>query len=122
LFVVALVGFNFESMTSGAIFERRETSVSVTPNVLTAGHYININVKPKKCVNSIVGIYGESDLRKATVKSKEGGDRRVCQAFTARYKTSPSWKPGEDESGLFFVKVFDYEKEDYIVRTFTIAG
>jgi hypothetical protein len=122
LFVVALVGFNFESMTTGAILNSK-TSVRITPEFVNAGQYVTVNVDPgRECVNSVVGFYDDSDSRKATVTSKVGSYRKVCQAFSARYKTSPLWKPAEDESGLYFVKVFDYEKEDYITKTFTVVG
>lgn len=122
LFVVALIGFNLEGITSGTILNTR-TSVDVTPEFLNAGQYVTVNVNPgRKCVNSVVGLYDDSDLRRATVRTEKGSYRKVCQPFTVRYKTSPDWKPGQDESGLFFVKVFDYDKEDYVVKTFTVAG
>jgi len=121
LFIVALVGFNIDNVTTGAVINTK-TSVEVTPKFLNAGQYVTVNVIPGKgCVNGIVGFYDDSDLRRATVKTEVGG-RRVCQAFSVRYKTSPDWKPNDEQSGIFFVKVFDYDKENYITRSFTING
>src|SRR3989338_1038760 len=112
LFIVALVGFNFENVTTGAI-RNTKTTVDVVPKFLDAGEYVTVNVNPgRDCVNSVVGFYDESGLRRATVRTEVGSPRKVCQQFTVRYKTSPTWKPNEEESGVFIVKVFDYGKED----------
>ena len=122
LFIVALVGFNFENVTTGAI-RNTKTTVDVVPKFLDAGEYVTVNVNPgRDCVNSVVGFYDESGLRRATVRTEVGSPRKVCQQFTVRYKTSPTWKPNEEESGVFIVKVFDYGKEDYISTAFTING
>ena len=122
LFIVALVGFNFENVTTGAI-RNTKTTVDVAPKFLDAGEYVTVNVNPgRDCVNSVVGFYDESGLRRATVRTEVGSPRKVCQQFTVRYKTSPTWKPNEEESGVFIVKVFDYGKEDYISTAFTING
>ena len=120
LFIVALVGFNFENATTGAI-RGTKTTIEVTPKFLNAGQYVTVNVNPGRgCVNSIVGFYDESGLRKATARTEIGSPKKVCQKFTVRYKTSPDWKPSEDGSGVFIAKVFDYDKEEYITSAFTI--
>ncbi|MEK6952607.1 MAG: hypothetical protein AABX29_06340 [Nanoarchaeota archaeon] len=120
LFVVALIGFNFENATTGAI-RGTKTTIEVTPKFLNAGQYVTVNVNPGKgCANSVVGFYDDSGLRRATAKTEIGSPKKVCQLFTVRYKTSPDWKPGDDESGVFIAKVFDYDKEDYISGAFTI--
>jgi|SRR3989338_1328241 len=122
LFIVALVGFNFDNVTTSTI-RNTKTTLDVVPKFLNAGQYITISVSPgKECVNGVIGIYDDSGSRKATAKTELGTYRKICQAFTIRYKTSPSWKPNEDESGIFFVKVFDYEKKDYVTSAFTING
>ncbi len=120
LFVVALVGFNFENVTTGAI-RNTKTSVEVFPKFLNAGEYVTVNVVPgKECVNSVVGFYDDSGLRRATARTELGSPKKVCQKFSVRYKTSPDWKPNEDESGVIMVKIFDYGKEDYITTAFTM--
>ena len=122
LFIVALVGFNFENVTTGAI-RNTKTTVEVTPKFLNAGQYVNINVKPgKDCVNSIIGFYDENGLRRATARTEVGSPKKVCQQFSVRYKTNPDWKPKQDESGVFIVKVFDYGKKDYVTTAITING
>ncbi|MBS3151277.1 hypothetical protein J4443_02770 [Candidatus Woesearchaeota archaeon] len=124
LFIVALVGFNLESITSGTIKNTRTTTtVEVFPKFLNAGQYVTLNVNPGVgCVNSVIGFYDDSGLRRATARTEVGSPKKVCQPFAVRYKTSPTWKPNEDESGVFFAKVFDYNKEDYITTAFTING
>ncbi|MAG45677.1 MAG: hypothetical protein CMH63_02825 [Nanoarchaeota archaeon] len=122
LFVIALVGFNFENMTAGAIRFGR-TTIDVSPKFVNAGENINIQVNPGRgCVNRFIGIYDDSELRRATTQYRGGTMRKVCEPFTARYKTMSSWMPQEDESGIFFVKVFDYGKEEFIKTSFTING
>lgn len=122
LFIVALIGFNLNNVTSSAIINTK-TSVEISPKFLNAGEYVNVNVKPGRgCVNGVVGFYDDSDFRRATVRTEVGSPKRVCQQFSVRYKTSPEWIPKEDESGIFFVKVFDYEKESYVIKSFTING
>ena len=120
LFIVALVGFNFENMTSGAI-RNTKTTVDVFPKFLNAGQYVTVNVNPGTgCVNSIVGFHDDNGLRRATARTEVGSPKKVCQPFSVRYTTSPTWKPNEDESGVFFVKVFDYDKEEHITTAFTV--
>lgn len=119
LFIVALVGFNFESMTSGMFWSR--ASLEISPKFINAGEYIEIKVIPGKgCVNRYVGIYDDSELRRETAKPPGTSKLKVCEPFTINYKTRADWKPGEDESGIFFIKVFDYGKEEYIKSAFTI--
>tara|TARA_Y100000034_G_C6761215_1_gene339051 strand:+ start:247 stop:672 length:426 start_codon:yes stop_codon:yes gene_type:complete len=122
LFVIALIGFNFEGMTAGAI-RFGKASVDVSPKFINAGDYININVNPGRgCVNRRVGIYSESDLRRETVQPSGTSKLKMCEPFTARYKTRADWTPKEDESGIFFVKVFDYGQEKYVKVAFTVNG
>ena len=122
ILVIALVGFNFENMTAGAIRFGR-TTVDVSPKFITAGEYINIRVNPGRgCVNRMIGIYDDSELRRETVQPSGTSKMKMCDPFTARYKTRSDWRPDIDESGLFFVKVFDYGKEEYIKTSFTING
>ncbi len=122
LFIVALVGFNLDNMTTATI-RNTKTTVDIVPKFVNAGQYVTVNVNPgRECVNSVVGFYDDSNLRRATARTELGSYRKVCQPFTVRYKTSPDWKPNEDESGVFFVKVFDYEKEDHITTAFTVNG
>ncbi|MBI2507676.1 hypothetical protein HYV89_01875 [Candidatus Woesearchaeota archaeon] len=120
LFIVALVGFNLENVTAGAI-RSTKTTVDVSPKFLNAGEYVTVTVNPGKyCVNSVVGFYDDSGLRRATARTEIGSPKKVCQQFSVKYKTSSDWKPDEEESGVFLVKVFDYGKEDYITTAFTI--
>jgi len=122
LFVVAVVGFNFENL-SGEVVSFGRTTLSVNPKIVNAGQEIYITVNPGKgCVNRFVGIYDDSEIRRATTQYRGGSNTVVCESFTTTYKTSPSWKPEEGETGIFFVKVFDYGQEDFVKSVFTIRG
>jgi hypothetical protein len=125
---VAIIGLNLDNLTGNASFStfNSRTSVSLPLNdkFVNAGEYINIKVNPgPKCVNRIVGIYDENDRRKATAQPSSGefgSNKKMCSPFTIRFKTYPNWKSTADETGIHFVKVFDYETEDFISTTFTI--
>jgi len=122
LFIVAVVGFNIEEI-SGQVVSFGKTSISVNPKIINAGDRIEISVVPGKgCVNRWVGIYDDSDLRKATAQYRGTSNSVLCKPFTASYQTSTSWKPKEDETGIFFVKVFDYDRNEFIKTAFTIRG
>lgn len=125
LFVISIIGFNYDSfsgMTAGAI-KFGKASIEVNPKFIDAGDEITITVNPGRgCVNRAIGIYDESELRRATTQYRGGTQIKVCEPFTARYTTSTSWKPGDDGSGVFFVKAFDYGTEKFIGAAFTIRG
>jgi len=122
LFIVAVVGFNMETISGQAINLGR-TTISVNPKIISAGDDIEISVNPGKgCVNRFIGIYDDSDLRKATTQYRGGTQTVVCKPFTATYKTSTNWKPKEDENGIFFVKTFDYGKDEFVKTSFTIRS
>ena len=125
LFVISIIGFNYDSfgdLTAGAI-KFGKTSIAVNPKFIDAGDEITIIINPGRgCVNRAIGIYDESNLRRATTQYRGGTQIKVCEPFTARYKTSTSWKPGDGESGVFFVKTFDYGTEEFITTAFTIRG
>ena len=104
----------------------QQTTVSLPINdkFINAGEYINININPgTDCVNRIVGIYDDSGFRRATVQppsSQYGSNKKICQQATVRFKTYPAWAPSDEDSRIFFIKVFDYGAEDYVSTTFTI--
>lgn len=122
LFMVAVLGFNFENTTASVVRFGR-TTIDVSPKFLDAGEYITVKVNPGRgCVNRMIGIYDDSELRRATTQFRGGTYIKVCEPFTASYKTSADWMPNEGESGVFFVKVFDYGTESYVTAVFTIDG
>lgn len=131
ILAVALIGINLDRLTGKAASDiyppfSSKTTISLPANekFINAGEYININVNPgPKCTNRIVGIYDDAEFRRATAQpasNRFGSNKRLCDPFIVRFKTYAAWKPADDESGVFFVKVFDYDTEDYITTTFTI--
>lgn len=129
IIAIALIGVNLDKITGKASdippFSPKTTvTIPLSEKFINAGDYININVNPgPKCVNRIVGIYDDADFRRATVQPSSlqfGSNKKLCNPFTVRFKTYSEWKPDDDESGVFFVKVLDYETEEYVTTTFTL--
>ena len=126
---IALKGVNLDKITGKASdippFSPKTTvTIPLSEKFISAGDYLNINVNPgPKCVNRIVGVYDDADTRRATAQpssAQAGSNKKLCNPFSVKFKTYSEWKPDDDESGVFFVKVFDYETEDYITTTFTL--
>ena len=129
ILAVALIGLNMDKLTGSVTnippFESKTIiSVPLNEKFISAGEYIHINVNPgPKCVNRIVGIYDDKDFRRATVQptySDFGSNKKLCNQFTVNFKTYSAWKPSEEDSGIFFAKVFDYETESFVSTTFTL--
>ncbi len=129
ILAIALIGINIDKITGQATnvpsFSQKTTiSIPLNEKFINAGDYIHISVNPgPKCVNRILGIYDENEFRRATVQPSSaefGSNKKLCNPFTLRFKTYAEWTPNEDESGIFFVKAFDYETEGFITTTFTI--
>ena len=129
ILLIALIGINLDKLTGNASTYPSfnvKTAVSIPMNekFINAGEYIHITVNPgPKCVNRIIGIYDDADFRRATTQPKTsqfGSYKKLFTPFNVKFKTYANWAPNEDETGIFFVKVFDYETENYISTTFTI--
>lgn len=128
ILIIALVGINLDKLTGKATYPAFNTqttvSVPMDDKFINAGEYVHVTVNPgSKCVNRIIGFYDELDTRRATAQPSSGqygSQRKLCNPFTVKFKTYASWKPSETETGIYFIKVFDYEKEDYVSTTFTI--
>ena len=127
--IVALIGVNLDKLTGKASsypsFNPKTTiSLPMNEKFISAGDYIHLTVNPgPNCVNRIVSIYDDADFRRATVQpaaSQYGSNKKLCTPFVVSFKTYADWKPAADETGLFFIKVFDYQSEDYVSTTFTI--
>ena len=129
--LIALIGINLNNLTGEAsknIYPsfNQETAISIPADdkFISAGDYIHITVNPGyKCVNRIISIYDDAGFRRATVQpaaSQFSSSKKLCQPFTVNFKTYADWKPSDDETGIFFIKVFDYQAEDYVSTIFTI--
>ena len=115
--IIALIGFNFGGITGQVT---GSTTIKVTSE-LNAGEIITVEVTPSGCVNNIIGVYDDGDLRRATFSSTiTGRANKICKPFEASFKTYPDWKPSDEETGLFFIKIFDYDSERFISKPFTI--
>jgi len=129
ILAIALIGINIDKITGNATnvpsFSQKTTiSIPLNEKFINAGDYIHMSITPgPKCVNRIVGVYDEYEFRRATVQPSSaefGSNKKLCNPFTVKFKTYSEWTPNEDESGIFFVKVFDYETEGFVTTTFTI--
>lgn len=128
ILAIALVGINLDKLTGKATYPsfNAQTTISLPMNekFINAGEYLHITVNPgPKCVNRIIGIYDDADFRRATVQpaaSQFGSNNKLCNTFTVKFKTYADWAPENDETGIFFIKVFDYQSEKFVSTTFTI--
>ena len=131
IIVVALIGINLDRITGKASQDlypnfNQQTVISIPMNekFINAGEDVHVTVNPgSKCVNRILSIYDDAQFRRATVQpaaSQFGSNKKLCNPFTVKFKTYSSWKPSEDETGIFFIKVFDYHSEDFVSTTVTI--
>ncbi|MBU2639595.1 MAG: hypothetical protein KKG75_02690 [Nanoarchaeota archaeon] len=129
IIIVALIGVNLDKLTGKASaypsFNQKTTlSLPMNEKFINAGEYIHVTVNPgPNCVNRIISIYDDAGFRRATAQpsaAEFGSNRKLCNSFVVKFKTYADWKPSADETGIFFVKVFDYQSEDYVSTTFTL--
>ncbi|MBS3095111.1 hypothetical protein J4231_00355 [Candidatus Woesearchaeota archaeon] len=116
VFVIALLVLNFGKFTGSVTKESPTTVVTITPDKLNAGEYLNINLIPGKD-----GAYREYHICSAYNDACIARPRFFCNQFrceepvTTKYKSWAGWEPG-----VYYVKVFDYGAKNYARAYFTI--
>lgn len=116
LFIV--VGSRFNGVSGNVVLEDSKTSIFISPEVVSNGEIIYVTVTPgKEGVNEKVSFYqAEDDLRKTSVN-------RLCNSHKCYGKGSFSFDiPSSWESGVYYVKVYDYEIQGFVVEDFTIRS
>lgn len=114
ILVVALVSFNY-SITGNIIKDK--TVVSISPEVINSGQkiYITVNPGPKGVYKKACLYHASNNLRKTCTYRVCGGTYKCLDTSTFSFGTHSL------ESGIYYVKLFDYNINDYVKAHFTIT-
>ena len=116
ILVIALVSFNYSNITGNVI--ESKTKISITPEVINSGQKIYVTVNPgsKGIHNKACFYQAEDDLRRGCTY-----DRQICNSYKCEEISTFSFSTSGWESGIHYVKIFDYDKKDYAKAYFTIT-
>jgi len=117
LLLFFVVGFNFDGFT-GSVVRDSGTKIIISPKVVSNGEIIQISVSPSsKGVNVKTSFYqAEDDLRKISVN-------KLCNSYKCSKDGSFSFViPNSWESGVYYVKVYDYGLKDFVIEDFTVKN
>lgn len=119
LLVFLLVMFNLELFT-GEVTRQPATTVSVVPNRIKAGDYINVRINPGSgCAEKKIKIYREGKLNFIASFERESlgprGGYRFCNPTVAVYKSWSTWK-----RGAYYVLVKDVVSNSNVKASFFI--
>lgn len=93
-----------------------DTLVRVTPAVVNAGELINIEVTPGNLgVHKTYYICRDEFLCHANA-GMHCGSFKCSKPLTASYKTWSSW------DGVYYIKIFDYGKNEFVKSYFTVIN
>ncbi len=112
---ILLVVANVDSITGSFIKTRSSTRVIFDDDVLIAGEHIRFNVIPGRAgVHNKYRICSDNDL--CHVRSYiRCGSFKCKSPVEESYKTRSDW-----EAGVYYIKLFDYELDDFTKYYFTI--
>jgi len=127
LVICAIATYNFNDILTGFATQGKLTKITVTPDQIYAGQVINLKIVPgaggaRKYVTfhaypsnlrkgMTIWCYGERDcLTEECFSAFKCFEPRVVT-----YKTSSTWSPG-----VYFARVYDYGKNDYVTSSFEI--
>lgn len=115
ILVIALVSFNYNSLTGQVI--KSKTMISITPKVINPGQkiYVTVNPGPKGVYKRACFYQAEDNLRKGCTYRVCGGSYKCLDTSTFSFSTH-AWEPG-----IHYVKIFDYDLDDYVKAYFTIT-
>src|SRR3989344_3599419 len=109
LLIISIIAIAIIGSYSGRTINTTKTSLSVSPDVIRPGEYVNIILNPSE-----VGVYKQYWVCKPN-GACPGRQYMHCGSFkcqsesTAQYKSSSSW-----EEGIYYVKMFDYQTKSFI--------
>jgi len=116
IFVIALIVMNFGRFTGSVTKEKPTTIVTVDPDRISAGENINVDVIP-----GVNGAYKEYYICNTYNDICIARPRFFCNQFKCLKPVSDSYKSWAGwESGVYYVKVFDYGSNEYVKVYFTI--
>lgn len=116
IFIIAFVVMNFGKFTGNATKEKATTTVEIENSEISPGEYVIINMVPGKA-----GAYEKYYVCTSYNDVCIARPRFECNQFkclkpvTAKYKSWGGW-----ESGIYYVKVFDYGAKEYVKAYFTV--
>ncbi|MBS3108731.1 hypothetical protein J4409_02565 [Candidatus Woesearchaeota archaeon] len=115
IFLIALIVMNFGRFT-GSVTKESSTILTITPDKMTGGEYVNIDLIPGK-----KGVYNQYYICYTYNDVCLARPRFSCSSFRCIKPVSDSYKSWAGwESGVYYVKVFDYEINGYVRSYFTI--
>lgn len=115
LILIAIFFFNF-NITGFNIKEYSNSGIVINPKVVGINEKILVTIYPgPKGVNNNLNFYNaEDDLRKASIVICNN-EYKCEEETTVGYWIPNSWKPG-----VYYIKVYDYNRKDFIIGDFTI--
>ncbi len=105
-----------DSITGKVTLDDSVTSLMVYPKVVSNEEAVYITVKPGiDGVNQKVGFYkAEDNLRKVS--------NDLCNNYKCTEESSIGFFiPQHWESGIYYVKVYDYRTKNFIIEDFTVS-
>ena len=117
IFIIIIAMFFFNSdLTGFGIKELSASGIEVSPKAVNVNEKVFITVYPGLLgVNNQLNFYNaEDDLRKSSIELCEG-DFKCTEESTIGYWIPNGWKPG-----VYYVKVYDYDRKGFIIEDFTI--
>ncbi len=117
ILAIALLVANFSSITGTVVKEKKpSTQVVFTNNVIAPGDYIGFEITPSKYgINKKYRICDDNDACHVRVYL-QCGTFKCRNHVSESYKTWSSW-----ESGVYYIKLFDYEINGFTKHYFTIS-
>lgn len=114
ILVIALVSFNYGSITG---FTVKQTEISITPNPAPSGQkiYVTVDPGPNGVYKRACFYQAEDNLRKGCTYRVCGGSYKCFDVSTFSFSTH-AWEPG-----IHYVKIFDYDLDNYVEKYFTIT-
>lgn len=115
ILVIALISFNYGSITGKSVIGK--TEISITPEAIDSGEKIYITVKP-----GTHGVYKKACFYQAEDNLRKGCTYRVCgDSYKCFYSSTFSFSTTNWDPGIHYVKIFDYDLDDYVKAYFTIT-
>lgn len=115
---IFFIGLNSFGITGNVISEKSKTSIVISPEVVSKGETVYVTVVPgTEGVNEKVSFYlAEDDLRKSSV-SGLCNSYRCADSGSISFIIPQNWQPG-----VYYVKVYDYEINEFISEDFTVRN
>ena len=111
------VGFSPDSITGYIAKTSLETTIDISPQVVSPGELIHVTVHPgSQGVHQKTSFYqAEDNLRKVSVTD-------LCSHYVCKEEGSFTFPvPHQWEPGVYHIKVYDYSTKTFITEDFTLV-